>query len=103
MQLHAQAAQPFAPPTLRNGLKIFLTVLPAAHCSQVIDVEIARRKLLEATPIACRNEEVVNFDTAEIPWWAWVKRFHLPEVSSRGTGTQHVSLVTARQNSVCVW
>ena len=21
------------------------------------------------------------FDTAEIPWWAWVKRFHLPEVS----------------------
>ncbi len=47
----------------------------------MIDVEIARRKLLEATPIACRNEEVVNFDTAEIPWWAWVRRFHLPEVS----------------------
>jgi hypothetical protein len=22
----------------------------------------------------------VLFDTAEIPWWAWVRRFHLPEV-----------------------
>ena len=50
----------------------------------MIDVEIARRKLLESTPIACRNEEVVNFDTAEIPWWAWVRRFHLPEVSGGG-------------------
>ncbi|GFH28894.1 uncharacterized protein HaLaN_27460, partial [Haematococcus lacustris] len=25
------------------------------------------------------NEEPVLFDTAEIPWWAWVRRFHLPE------------------------
>ena len=50
---------------------------------QVIDVEISRRKLLEATPIACMNEDPVNFDTSEIPWWAWVKRFHLPEVRAR--------------------
>ncbi len=49
-------------------------------CVQVIDTEIQRRKLLEATPIACRNEDPVNFDTSEIPWWAWVRRFHLPEV-----------------------
>ncbi len=45
----------------------------------VIDAEMARRKLLEDTPIPCINEEPVNFDTSEIPWWAWVRRFHLPE------------------------
>lgn len=47
---------------------------------QVIDAEIARRRLLENTPIASRNEDPVNWDTSEIPTWAWVKRFHLPEV-----------------------
>lgn len=26
------------------------------------------------------NEDPVRFDTSEIPWWAWVRRFHLPEV-----------------------
>lgn len=31
--------------------------------------------------IAAANEDPVLFDTAEIPWWAWVRRFHLPEVS----------------------
>ncbi|GFR40464.1 hypothetical protein Agub_g1024 [Astrephomene gubernaculifera] len=46
---------------------------------KVIDAEMARRKLLEDTPIPSINEEPVNFDTSEIPWWAWVKRFHLPE------------------------
>jgi hypothetical protein len=45
----------------------------------VIDAEMARRKLLEDTPIPCINEEPVMFDTSEIPWWAWVRRFHLPE------------------------
>lgn len=45
----------------------------------VIDAEMARRKLLEDTPIPCTNEEPVLFDTSEIPWWAWVRRFHLPE------------------------
>lgn len=46
---------------------------------KVIDAEIARRSLLESTPIPCTNEDPVLFDTAEIPWWAWVRRFHLPE------------------------
>ncbi len=46
----------------------------------MIDAEVARRKLLEDCPIPSINEEPVNFDTSEIPWWAWVKRFHLPEV-----------------------
>lgn len=45
----------------------------------VIDAEMARRKLLEDSPIPCTNEDPVLFDTAEIPWWAWVRRFHLPE------------------------
>lgn len=45
----------------------------------VIDAEIARRQLLEETPVASISESV-RFDTSEIPWWAWVKRFHLPEV-----------------------
>lgn len=67
-------------------------VLPADNpllcCDpQVIDAEIARRKLLEDTPIPCTNEDAVLFDTAEIPWWAWVKRFHLPEVSRLGWRT----------------
>lgn len=48
----------------------------------VIDAEMARRKLLEDSPIPSTNEEAVVFDTSEIPWWAWVRRFHLPEVSN---------------------
>jgi len=45
---------------------------------KVIDAEMARRKMLEETPIASLNEDPVNFDTGMVPWWAWVKRFHLP-------------------------
>lgn len=45
----------------------------------VIDAEMARRKLLEDNPIPSINEEPVVFDTSEVPWWAWVRRFHLPE------------------------
>ncbi len=36
--------------------------------------------MLEQSPIPSTNEEPVLFDTAEIPWWAWIRRFHLPEV-----------------------
>ena len=48
--------------------------------AQVIDAEMGRRRLLEDSPIASTNEDPVFFDTDQIPWWAWVKRFHLPEV-----------------------
>ena len=41
---------------------------------------MGRRRLLEDSPIASTNEDPVFFDTDQIPWWAWVKRFHLPEV-----------------------
>jgi len=48
----------------------------------VIDAEVDRRAILEATPAALddyRSDSLVGFDTGIIPWWAWVKRFHLPE------------------------
>jgi hypothetical protein len=63
---------------------------------QVIDAEIARRKLLEDSPIPSTNEDPVLFDTAEIPWWAWVRRFHLPEV---GEGKSRTS---SQATSVCM-
>lgn len=55
--------------------------MPVRTLPQVIDAEIARRQMLEESPIPSTNEEPVLFDTAEIPWWAWIRRFHLPEVS----------------------
>lgn len=45
----------------------------------VIDVEMARRKMLEDTPIPSVNEDPVNFDTSMVPWYVWMRRFHLPE------------------------
>ncbi|XP_008786198.2 light-harvesting complex-like protein 3 isotype 1, chloroplastic [Phoenix dactylifera] len=45
----------------------------------VIDAEVQRRKWLEDNPEASNNDEPVIFDTSIIPWWSWVKRFHLPE------------------------
>ncbi|XP_057748548.1 light-harvesting complex-like protein 3 isotype 2, chloroplastic [Arachis stenosperma] len=45
----------------------------------VIDAEARRRKWLEDNPESSNNENPVVFDTSIIPWWAWMKRFHLPE------------------------
>ncbi|XP_002992177.2 light-harvesting complex-like protein 3 isotype 1, chloroplastic [Selaginella moellendorffii] len=45
----------------------------------VIDAEVLRRKWLEENPEASSNDDPVLFDTATVPWWAWVRRFHLPE------------------------
>mmetsp|Transcript_36311 Transcript_36311/g.43891 ORF Transcript_36311/g.43891 Transcript_36311/m.43891 type:complete len:255 (+) Transcript_36311:86-850(+) len=45
----------------------------------VIDAEIRRRRILEDNPETCVVGDEVVFDTNEIPWTAWVKRFHLPE------------------------
>ncbi|PRW20652.1 low molecular mass early light-induced [Chlorella sorokiniana] len=61
----------------------------------VIDAEMARRKLLEDSPIPCTNEEPVLFDTAEIPWWAWVRRFHLPEAEKLNGRAAMVGYVLA--------
>uniref|UniRef100_A0A2P2K4G5 Uncharacterized protein n=2 Tax=Rhizophora mucronata TaxID=61149 RepID=A0A2P2K4G5_RHIMU len=45
----------------------------------VIDAEVRRRKWLEGNPESTSNDDPVVFDTSIIPWWAWMKRFHLPE------------------------
>ncbi|KAF9625645.1 hypothetical protein IFM89_025130 [Coptis chinensis] len=45
----------------------------------VIDAEVRRRKWLQDNPESSNNDEPVVFDTSIIPWWSWVKRFHLPE------------------------
>ncbi|CAN4127710.1 unnamed protein product [Withania somnifera] len=49
------------------------------HWDSVIDAEVRRRKWLEDNPESSSNEDPVLFDTSIIPWWAWMKRFHLPE------------------------
>ncbi|KAH0924140.1 hypothetical protein HID58_024158 [Brassica napus] len=45
----------------------------------VIVAEAKRRKWLEDNPETTSNDEPVLFDTSIIPWWAWMKRYHLPE------------------------
>ncbi|KAK4801375.1 hypothetical protein SAY86_021862 [Trapa natans] len=45
----------------------------------VIDAEVRRRKWLEDNPESSSNDNPVVFDTSIIPWWVWMKRFHLPE------------------------
>ncbi|KAL3610349.1 hypothetical protein D5086_001369 [Populus alba] len=45
----------------------------------VIDAEVRRRKWLEGNPESSSNDDPVVFDTSIIPWWSWMKRFHLPE------------------------
>ncbi|KAK8945675.1 hypothetical protein KSP40_PGU011532 [Platanthera guangdongensis] len=45
----------------------------------VIDAEARRRKWLEDNPEASSEDTPVNFETSIIPWWVWVKRYHLPE------------------------
>lgn len=42
-------------------------------------IEAKRRKWLEDYPETTSNDEPVLFDTSIIPWWAWMKRYHLPE------------------------
>ena len=46
----------------------------------VIDAEVVHRKALEDCP-AVYDEDGV-FDTSIVPWWVWVKRFHLPRLRS---------------------
>ncbi|KAJ6389165.1 hypothetical protein OIU77_027498 [Salix suchowensis] len=41
--------------------------------------EARRRKWLQGNPESSNNDDPVVFDTSIIPWWAWMKRFHLPE------------------------
>ncbi|KAM7258083.1 hypothetical protein ACFE04_013824 [Oxalis oulophora] len=45
----------------------------------VIDAEVKRRKWLQDNPETTSNVDPIIFDSSIIPWWAWMKRFHLPE------------------------
>ncbi|KAM5573120.1 light-harvesting complex-like protein 3 isotype 1, chloroplastic [Rosa sericea] len=45
----------------------------------VIDAEARRRKWLQDNPESSSNDNPILFDTSIVPWWAWVKRYHLPE------------------------
>ncbi|RZC69256.1 hypothetical protein C5167_032364 [Papaver somniferum] len=45
----------------------------------VILAEARRRKFLEMYPETATNEEPVVFLSSIIPWWAWIRRSHLPE------------------------
>ncbi|XP_050377219.1 light-harvesting complex-like protein 3 isotype 1, chloroplastic [Argentina anserina] len=45
----------------------------------VIDAEARRRKWLQDNPESSSNDNPVLFDTSIVPWWAWIKRYHLPE------------------------
>jgi hypothetical protein len=67
----------------------------ATNWDAVIDAEMTRRKLLEDTPIPSRNDDPVNFDTNMVPWWAWVKRFHLPEAEKLNGRAAMVGYVLA--------
>ncbi|XP_031392353.1 light-harvesting complex-like protein 3 isotype 1, chloroplastic [Punica granatum] len=42
-------------------------------------VEARRRRFLELFPEAATNQEPVLFRSSIIPWWAWIRRSHLPE------------------------
>ncbi|XP_056159039.1 light-harvesting complex-like protein 3 isotype 1, chloroplastic [Syzygium oleosum] len=39
----------------------------------------ARRSFLEVYPEAATNEDPVLLRSSIIPWWAWIRRSHLPE------------------------
>ncbi|CAN6486808.1 unnamed protein product [Victoria cruziana] len=46
---------------------------------EVIVAEAKRRKWLEENPESSSNDSPVVFDTSIVPWWAWIKRYHLQE------------------------
>lgn len=71
----------FADPRWKNGTWDIseFTVDGKTDWDAVIDAEVIRRKWLEERPESSTNDAPVLFDTSIVPWWAWVKRFHLPE------------------------
>jgi len=78
----AAALGAFDDPRWKNGtwdISMFAGQDGKTNWDAVIDAEVVRRKLLEANPVSSNNDDEVVFDTSIVPWWAWVKRFHLPE------------------------
>jgi hypothetical protein len=68
-----------------------------------------RRKWLEGYPEATTTDDAVVSDTSIIlPWWAWMKRFHLPEAENLNGQSQAPSIchsvqpLVRRQTHFCV-
>lgn len=77
----AAYGEKFSDPRWKNGtwdLDAF-TEEGKVNWDIVIDAEVVRRKWLEDNPESSTNDDPVLFDSSQIPWWAWVRRFHLPE------------------------
>lgn len=51
----------------------------------------ARRSFLEVYPEAATNEDPVLFRSSIIPWWAWIRRSHLPEAELLNGSHDHLS------------
>lgn len=77
-----QAGSAFDDPRWVNGtwdLQQFTRSDGKVDWDAVIDAEIERRRKLELNPEASTSSDPVRFTPDQIPWWAWVRRFHLPE------------------------
>ena len=78
--LFANGTQEWSDPRWVNGtwdLNQFKLPNGETDWNAVIDAEVVHRKALEDCP-AVYDEDGL-FDTSIVPWWVWVKRFHLPE------------------------
>ena len=78
--LFANGTQEWSDPRWKNGtwdLTQFKLASGETDWDAVIDAEVVHRKALEDCP-AVYDEDGL-FDTSIVPWWVWVKRFHLPE------------------------
>lgn len=86
LESNGAAAVPAGPPAFKDprwvggtwDLKQFGDV-GKTDWDAVIEAEARRRLWLEDNPESSNNENPVLFDTSIIPWWAWVKKYHLPE------------------------
>eukprot|EP00468_Gymnochlora_sp_CCMP2014_P003618 CAMPEP_0167753690 /NCGR_PEP_ID=MMETSP0110_2-20121227/7858_1 /TAXON_ID=629695 /ORGANISM="Gymnochlora sp., Strain CCMP2014" /LENGTH=178 /DNA_ID=CAMNT_0007639493 /DNA_START=219 /DNA_END=755 /DNA_ORIENTATION=- len=61
----------------------------------IIDAEIARRKIVIDNQLAMDTSQDITFNAAEIPWWAWVKRFHLPEAEKLNGRAAMIGYISA--------
>lgn len=65
--------------SLLGSKSCFLIFMRADSFTFGIISEAKRRKFLELHPEASTNDDPVLFRTSIVPWWAWIKKSHLPE------------------------
>eukprot|EP00850_Spirogloea_muscicola_P015170 SM000114S24133 [mRNA] locus=s114:121990:124455:- [translate_table: standard] len=77
----AASAPKFSDPRWKNGTwdLVQFTTDGKTQWDAVIDAEVLRRKWLEDNPESSTNDDPVLFESSQVPWWAWTRRFHLPE------------------------